>query len=116
MFENTTIKCNEFKLLLSKMRIFTIMLKESEHKLAHPIDISEEDYLSLAGKRMIKMYNTTFGLLGYGTDLDTMRECMVNEVNLIINSYLFDPTYIPDKPMLDGSLILRNEIMRHVYG
>lgn len=98
------------------MMISIIMLKGVEHKLAEPIDIIEEDYIAQNGKRMIKMHNATFGLLGYGTELDNMRECMSEEINLIIDSYLFNPNYIHEKNMLEDCIILRNRIMRHVYG
>jgi hypothetical protein len=98
------------------MRISTIILNGNDYKLMKPIDIIEEDYITSGGKRMIKLYNEVFGILGYCTELEPAKKCIEDEVNLIINSYLFEPKYIHDKPMLNGCLVLKTAIMDHVYG
>lgn len=101
---------------LFNMLISDIKLNGVDHKLIYPIDISEEDYVTSGGKRMTKLYNTTFGLLCYATELESAKNCMKEEVNLIINSYLFDSTYIHNKNLLDECLVLRDKIVRCVYG
>jgi len=102
-------------LLLSEMRITTIILNGVEHNLLIPIDIIEEPYIS-NGERMIKMYNDTFRILGYGNDTNMTRDCIREEINLIINSYLYDSEYIHKKPMLEKCIILHDKILHHLYG
>jgi hypothetical protein len=99
-----------------EMIISTIKLKGVDHQLAVPIDVIEEEYVNSDGERMVKIYNTPFRLLGFSANSESTRQCIREELDLIINSYLFDPSYIHDKPMLNDCIVLRNNIIRHVYG
>lgn len=98
------------------MRISTIKLKGNDHDLKYPIDINESDYIALNGTRMIKFYNDDFRLLGYSDDLELARECMKEELNMIIDSYLFDTDYIHKKPVFEETKQLQQRIRRCVYG
>lgn len=111
-----TQQLNVLDLNYYKMLIETIMLKGKEHKLIYPIEIFESDFIVLNGSRMIKMYNEKFNLFGYCTDLESARICMREELNMIIDSYLFDPDYIHKKPIFEETRELQNRIRRHVYG
>jgi len=100
------------------MIIYTIKLKGVDHTLADPIVIEESDTI-MSGKHMTKMFNDEFHVLAYCTDIDMGRESMKESINLIINSVLFEPDWIPDNPMpsLKKSCNkFKEDTRRHVYG
>lgn len=100
------------------MIIYTIKLRGKDHKLAKPIEFIEEDVL-MSGKHMIKMYNNNLHLLSYcdsrKISIDSMRE----SVNLLIDSVLFEPDWIPEKPMpqlKETCKKFKGDVNRYVYG
>lgn len=100
------------------MLIYTIKLKGIDHKLAKPIEFIEEDVL-MSGKRMIKMYNNDLHLLSYCDNRTVSIESMKESVNLLIDSVLFEPDWIPEKPMPQLKKTckkFKEDVNRYVYG
>jgi hypothetical protein len=100
------------------MFIYNIKLAGKDHKLVEPIEFIEEDVL-MSGKRMIKMYNNDFHLLSYSDNRKSSIESMKESINLIINSVLFEPDWIPDDPMPQLKKTcekLKKDVNKHVYG
>lgn len=100
------------------MIIYTIKLKGVEHTLAEPIIIEESDTI-MSGKRMMKMSSDEFHIIAYCTDIEMCRESMKESINMVIDSVLFEPGWIPDEPMpqLKNTCIkFKEDVRRHVYG
>jgi hypothetical protein len=100
------------------MIIYTIKLQGVDHKLFESIIIEEEEII-ISGKRMIKMYNNEFHILSYCTNVGMGRESMRESINLVIDSVLFEPDWIPEKPMPSlkkRCIKFKQDVRRHVYG
>lgn len=94
------------------MLILTIKLRGVEHKLKVPIEIEERESL-LGGKNMHVLEIKEFGLLSYHNNLEISRNTMIESVNLIINSCLFEDL---SDSKYRKALQFQNMIKRCVYG
>jgi hypothetical protein len=94
------------------MLIYTIKVKDVEQKLKNPIEIEERESW-LGGKHMYVLESKEFGLLSYHNSLDVSRNVMVESLNLVINSHLFEDYSDPE---YKRTLEFQNMIKRHVYG
>jgi len=87
------------------MKIFTIKIHGTDHQLKEPIDI-EEDVSYSKGKQMFILSNDDFKLLALCRDKEMGRKIMQEEINMMIDSYLFEPNYV----VSDNATKLREKI------
>jgi hypothetical protein len=94
------------------MLIYSIKLKGVEHKLKIPIEIDERESW-IGGKHVYVLENKEFGLLSYHNNLEISRGVMMELLDLIIDSRLFED-YSDSK--YKRALAYQKMIKRHVYG
>lgn len=93
------------------MYIFSIKLKEVDHTLARPIEIVE-DVSYMRGKQVYRLYSDEFHLVALCRDIEMGKNVIREELNLVIDSYLFDDEYVMSKDALE----FKELIKRYVYG
>ena len=93
------------------MKILSVKIHGIDCILKQPILI-EEEIIIVRGKQMYKFFNDDFKLLAYHKDVDCCEKSIIDSLNLIIDSYLFEPDYVVSQ----NSMELRNKIARCVYG
>ena len=94
------------------MLIYVIKLQGVEHKLKIQIEIEERESW-IGGKHVYVLENKDFGLLSYHNNLELSRNVMVELLDLIINSRLFED-YSGNE--YKRALKFQNMMKRHVYG
>lgn len=95
------------------MLILTIKLQGVEHKLKYPIEISEKESWS-GGKCMHIVSIDEFGLLAIHDNLEIARDSMQKSLNLMVDSYFFEPGYV--FPEATKAVKLQKLFKRHIYG
>jgi hypothetical protein len=94
------------------MLIYTIKVKGVEQKLKNPIEIKEGETW-LGGKHMYVLESKEFGLISYHNNLEISKSTMIESVNLIINSVLFEDFSDPEyRRALQSQTMMK----RHIYG
>jgi len=89
----------------------SVKIKGIEHQLEEPIEISEDISYS-KGKQMFELTNDDFHLIALCRDKEIGRLAIQEEMNMIIDMYLFEPDYVLSQDAIE----LRERIKRHVYG
>lgn len=87
------------------MKIFNIKIRGIDHQLKEPINI-EEDVSYSKGKQMFILSNNDFKLLALCRDKEMGRKVIQEEINMMIDSYLFEPNYV----ISDVAIKLRERI------
>ena len=90
----------------------TIKLQGVEHQLKYPIEFEETPSHSSGGKPIYIYSNDRFRLYAMHSDIDIIKKSLHESMNLIIDSYLFEPGYAGS----DSALELQKFIRRCVYG
>lgn len=93
------------------MKILTIKLQGVEHKLKYPIEF-EENPTYARGKIFYILSNNEFRLHAMHSDVEMAERSLQESLNLIIDSYLFEPNYA----VSESAIKLQNTIKRCVYG
>jgi len=93
------------------MKILTIKLQGVKHQLKHPIEF-EENTTYARGKIYYMFSNDEFRLHAMHADVEVIENALHEIMNLIIDSYLFEPNYA----VSDSAIKLQNTIKRCVYG
>jgi hypothetical protein len=93
------------------MYIFSIKLNGVDHTLSIPIEVVE-DVSYMRGKQVYILSIDKFHLYALCRDIEMGKKVIVEELNLVIDSYLFEENYVVSQNALE----FKNVIMRHVYG
>lgn len=93
------------------MKIISAKIHGVDRQLIEPIDISEDVSYSKS-KQMFELTNDDFGLLVLCRDKEVGKIAIQEQLDLIIDEYLFKPDHMLSK----GEIKLRERIRRHVYG
>jgi hypothetical protein len=93
------------------MRILSVKVKGVEHQLKNAIEFTEDISYS-KGKQMFVLENDEFKLLTLCRDKELGKEALQEELNMIIDSYLFEPDYALSKDAIE----FRERIRRRIYG
>ena len=93
------------------MKILSVKIKGVDHQLKEPIEISEDISYS-KGKQMFELTNSDFHLIIWCRDKEVGRLAIQEEMDMIVDSYLFDPDYVLSQDAIE----LKERIKRHVYG
>jgi hypothetical protein len=93
------------------MYIFSVKLNGVDHTLSIPIEIVEDISYS-KGKQMFELSIDELHLLALCRDKEIGKLVIQDELNLIIDSYLFDDEYV----LSEDAKELRELLKRHIYG
>lgn len=93
------------------MKIVSVKIREVDRQLVEPIEISEDVSYS-KGKQMFELTNGDFRLLVLCRDKEVGRTAIQEQLNMIIDEYLF----ASDHNLSKGEIELRERIRRHIYG
>jgi len=93
------------------MNISSVTINGIKHQLTDPIEITEDISYS-KGKQMFVLENNEFGLLALCRDKEIGKEALQEQLNMIIESYLFEPDYA----LSGGAVEFRERIRRRIYG
>jgi len=93
------------------MKIFSINLKGVETKLKYPIVVEEVESW-MGGKRMYTVSIEEFGFFAMHNDLEIAKNSIIEGLNIMIDSYLFEPGYI----VSEKAMVVREKMKRYIYG
>jgi len=87
------------------MQITTVMYNDKEYTLKTPIEID----CGRCGKQYV-LSNDVFRLLAMSDDLESCKQTIVEEVNMLIDSYLNEPNYALTK----DAIVFRDGLKRRI--
>lgn len=93
------------------MKIVAVKIRGVDRQLIEPIEISEDVSYS-KDKQMFELTNDDFSLLVLCRDKEIGKIAIQEQLDMIIDEYLFKSDYTLSK----GEIKLRERIRRHVYG
>ena len=93
------------------MYIFSVKLNGVDHTLSRPIEINE-DVSYMRGKQVYLLSSDAFHLFALCSDINVGKAVIQEELNLVIDSYLFEDDYVMSKDALE----FKEVIKRYVYG
>lgn len=93
------------------MYIFSVKLNGVDHTLSCPIEINE-DVSYMRGKQVYLLSSDMFHLFALCNDIKIGKTVIQEELNLVIDSYLFEDEYVMSKDALE----FKELIKRYVYG